>query len=199
MSGCPTKVRLITSCLNVIGNFMSKDENIVWMDLEMTGLDPLQDEIIEVATLITDKDLNIIAEGPEIVVNQPATRFDKMDDWNQNQHTKSGLWEKVLASKYTIEMAEKETLDFIKQHVDPRKAPLAGNSIWQDRRFITIHMKALDQYLHYRMIDVSTFKELGTRWYKDMGTYQKKGSHRAMDDIRESIEELKFYKANMLK
>jgi oligoribonuclease len=176
-----------------------KDSRIVWMDLEMTGLDPLQDDIIEIATLITDKDLNIIAEGPEIIVNQPESRFEKMDDWNQNQHTKSGLWEKVIASTITIEEAEKITLDFIKEHVDERKAPLAGNSIWQDRRFITIHMKNIDKYLHYRMIDVSTLKELGARWYSGMKGYQKKGSHRAMDDIRESIEELKHYKSLMFK
>jgi oligoribonuclease len=178
---------------------MKDNSNIVWMDLEMTGLDPLQDEIIEVATLITDKELNIIAEGPEIVINQPESRFAKMDDWNQNQHTKSGLWEKVLASKVTAEQAEKETLEFIKKYTNPRKAPLAGNSIWQDRRFITIHMKSLDQYLHYRMIDVSTIKELGTRWYSDLQSYQKKGSHRAMDDIRESIGELQHFRKQLFK
>lgn len=178
---------------------MKDNSNIVWMDLEMTGLDPLQDEIIEIATLITDKELNIIAEGPEIIINQPESRFEKMDDWNQNQHTKSGLWEKVIASKVTVDQAEKQTLDFIKEYTNPRKAPLAGNSIWQDRRFITIHMKEMDQYLHYRMIDVSTIKELGTRWYDDMESYKKKGSHRAMDDIRESIEELKFFRKNLFK
>ena len=178
---------------------MSNQQYIVWMDLEMTGLDPLVDEIIEVATLITDKDLKIIAEGPEIVVNQPESRFNKMDNWNQTQHVKSGLWEKVITSKTTIEDAEKETLDFIKAHVNHKKAPLAGNSIWQDRRFITIHMKNLDEYLHYRLIDVSTFKELGKRWYPDIESFPKQGSHRAMDDIKESIEELKFYKMNLMK
>lgn len=173
---------------------------IVWMDLEMTGLDPLVDEIIEVATLITDGDLNLIATGPEIIVGQPEDRFAKMDQWNQNQHTKSGLWKKVLASKVTIEQAEQATLSFIKEHIhEPKSAPLAGNSIWQDRRFMTIHMKELDEFLHYRLIDVSTFKELSKRWYPELKQPTKKGSHRALDDIIESIEELKFYKKNVMK
>lgn len=173
----------------------NKKNIIVWSDLEMTGLDPKTDEVIEIATLITDSQLNIIAEGPEIIINQPESRFEKMDDWNQQHHKTSGLWEKVIKSTITVEEAEKKTLDFIKQYTDKNTAPLAGNSIWQDRRFIVKYMPKIDEYLHYRMIDVSSIKEVIKRWYpKNDSNFKKENSHRALDDIKESIEELKFYK-----
>ena len=178
---------------------MSKDRKIVWMDLEMTGLNPETDEIIEIATLITDSELNIIAEGPELIINQPESRFDKMDEWNQTHHVKSGLWGNVIKSEINIEQAQNQTLDFLKEHVGHKKSPLAGNSIWQDRRFIVKYMPNIDEYLHYRLIDVSTIKELSASWYKDLRYPTKKGNHRAMDDIKESVAELKFYRENVFK
>ena len=171
---------------------------LVWMDLEMTGLDPDKDAIIEIATIITDSDLNVVAEGPEIAIHQEPERFALMDDWNKEQHTKSGLWQKVLNSKISISEAEAETLAFIKRFVGPKESPLCGNSIWQDRRFIYKHMPLVDAYLHYRMIDVSTVKELSRRWYGENGKFTKdKGLHRALEDIRESVEELKFYRQKL--
>ena len=171
---------------------------LVWMDLEMTGLDPEKDTIIEIATIITDGDLNVVAEGPEIAIHQPAERFAQMDDWNKEQHTKSGLWQKVLASKVSLAEAEAQTLAFIKRFVGPRESPLCGNSIWQDRRFIARYMPLVDAHLHYRLIDVSTVKELTRRWYGDEVKYTKeKGLHRALDDIRESVDELKFYRQHI--
>ena len=167
---------------------------LVWMDLEMTGLDPDIDTIIEMATLITDSDLSVVAEGPEIVINQPAARFDGMDEWNREHHTKSGLWQKVIESKVSLAEAEQTTLAFIKEHVGLKESPLCGNSVWQDRRFLVRYMKEVESYLHYRLIDVSTVKELSTRWFPTTKFSKKKGAHRAMDDIRESVEELRFYR-----
>ena len=174
---------------------------LVWMDLEMTGLDPDRDFIIEMATLITDTNLNVIAEGPEIVIRQPESMFKLMDSWNQEHHTKSGLWEKVIHSDVSQQQAETMTIDFIKQHVGPRESPLCGNSIWQDRRFIAKDMKQLDGYLHYRLIDVSTVKLLGKIWHPAALAVMvdKKSSHRALDDIKESIEELKLYRSLLFK
>lgn len=174
---------------------------LVWMDLEMTGLDSDRDVIIEMATLITDTELNIIAEGPEIVIHRRPELFETMDDWNREQHTKSGLWAKVISSVISQDEAEQETLKFLKQHLGPREAPLCGNSIWQDRRFIAKHMKELDAFLHYRLLDVSTIKIVGKMWYpKDSEkSGEKKNTHRALDDIKESIEELKFYRQAIFK
>lgn len=167
---------------------------MVWMDLEMTGLDPEQDTIIEIATLVTDHDLNVVEEGPEIVIHQDQSRFDKMDDWNKEHHTKSGLWAKVVQSTVTLAQAEAETLAFIKKHCGPRESPLCGNSVWQDRRFLARYMQKIDLHLHYRLVDVSTVKELVVRWYPGARFEKKKNTHRAMDDIRESLAELKFYR-----
>lgn len=174
-------------------------QTLVWMDLEMTGLDPERDTIIEIATLITDGELNVIAEGPEIAVYQDPSWFDKMDDWNQEHHTKSGLWAKVIASKVSLAEAEEEILTFIKKHCGLRESPLCGNSVWQDRRFLARYMQKIDQHLHYRLIDVSTVKELGSRWYPGVKYDKKKNSHRAMDDIKESLEELKFYRSEFFR
>lgn len=178
---------------------MISNDAIVWIDLEMSGLNPLQDKILEIATIITDSNLSVIAEGPELTINQPESLFATMDDWNQEHHTKSGLWEKVINSKISLEEAESQTLAFIKKHCSERSAPLAGNSIWQDRRFLSIHMVNLNEFLHYRIIDVSSIKELTKRWYPDKEYKNKKGAHRALDDIKESIEELHYYKANVFK
>jgi oligoribonuclease len=176
-------------------------KKLVWMDLEMSGLDSDRDVIIEMATLITDTELNVIAEGPEIVIRRSQDLFDTMDSWNREHHTKSGLWAKVVSSEVTQEQAEQMTIEFIKQHVGPRESPLCGNSIWQDRRFIAKHMKNLDAYLHYRLVDVSSVKLLGKIWYpaESEKSTDKKSSHRALDDIRESIEELKLYRKLLFK
>jgi len=176
-------------------------KKLVWMDLEMTGLDSDRDVIIEMATLITDIDLNVIAEGPEIVIQRPQELFSSMDAWNQEHHSKSGLWAKVVTSTISQSEAEQQTINFLKQHMGPRESPLCGNSIWQDRRFIAKHMKDLDAYLHYRLVDVSTVKILGKIWYPSESdkTKDKKSSHRALDDIKESIEELKYYRQLVFK
>lgn len=168
---------------------------LVWMDLEMTGLDPERDTIIEIATIITDESLNVVAEGPEIAVHQDASRFAQMDAWNQEHHTKSGLWQKVLASRVSLAEAQAETLAFMKRFTGPKESPLCGNSVWQDRRFLARYMPEIDAHLHYRLIDVSTLKELTRRWYGEDAKYTKeKGLHRALEDIRESVDELKFYR-----
>lgn len=162
----------------------------------MTGLDPETDVIIEIATVVTDSQLNVIAEGPDLVIQRDPALFAKMDSWNQEQHTKSGLWAQVVASTITEAEAERQTLEFIKKYVGHRESPLCGNSIWQDRRFLGRYMKQLEAWLHYRMVDVSTVKELGARWYPQKANQfsKKKNSHRALDDVYESIEELKFYR-----
>jgi oligoribonuclease len=171
---------------------MKNSKNIIWIDMEMTGLDPDVETILEIATIITDPNLNIIATGPEFIIHEPEDRFEKMDLWNQTHHKQSGLWGKVVASNTSLEEAEHKTLAFIKKH-STNHCYLAGNSIWQDRRFIMKHMKKLDKYLHYRMIDVSSIKILADYWFPRL-SFDKKNSHRAMDDIKESIEELKFYR-----
>jgi oligoribonuclease len=169
---------------------------LVWMDLEMTGLDPETDVIIEIATVITDSQLNVIAEGPDIVIKRDPALFSRMDAWNQEQHTKSGLWTAVINSTITESEAEKQTLDFLKKYVAHRESPLCGNSVWQDRRFLGRYMKQVEAHLHYRLIDVSTLKELGSRWHAQKSSQftKKKNAHRALDDVYESIEELKFYR-----
>ena len=174
---------------------------LVWMDLEMTGLEPERDVIIEIATVITDADLNLIATGPEIAIQRDASLFETMDSWNREHHTKSGLWKKVTSSQITESDAENLTLEFIKQHVKEKDSPLCGNSIWQDRRFIARYMRQIDAYLHYRLLDVSTVKIMGKMWYpKELATItEKKSQHRALDDILESIEELKRYRQLILK
>lgn len=171
-------------------------ENLVWIDLEMTGLDPEQDRIIEIATIITDSELNILAEGPSLVVHQVAEVMAGMDEWNVSHHTESGLVERVSNSTFSEAAAEAETLAFVEQYVEPGQSPLCGNTIGQDRRFLCRYMPDLEAYLHYRNIDVSTVKELAVRWRPAVtASVKKTAKHRALDDIRESIEELKVYRA----
>jgi len=169
-------------------------ENLVWIDLEMTGLDPENERIIEIATLITDSQLNYIAEGPNLIINQPIEFLDGMDEWNQKQHGGSGLIEGVKKSSISQQVAEIETLEFISKYVGNKASPMCGNTVSHDRRFLAKYMPDLESYFHYRHVDVSSVKELISRWMNDAQTYEKKGSHRAKDDIKESINELKLYK-----
>ena len=169
-------------------------DNLIWIDLEMTGLDPNNEKIIEIATLITDSDLNIIAEGPNLIISQSNELLDGMDEWNQKQHGSSGLTEQVKKSDITEQIAEIETLEFISKYVGEKVSPMCGNTVSHDRRFLAKYMPSLESYFHYRHVDVSSVKELISRWMNDAQTYDKKGSHRAMDDIKESINELKLYK-----
>lgn len=175
---------------------ISKD-HLVWMDLEMTGLDPRENKIIEVATLITDSNLNIIAESKIYTIHQSEAELNKMDDWNVRTHTASGLIEKVRKSTTTEKQCEEELLAFVKEYVPERTSPLCGNSIWQDRRFLIEYMPTFENYLHYRNIDVSSLKELVRIWKPDL-KYVKKERHEALSDILESIDELKFYRSKIL-
>lgn len=170
------------------------------MDLEMTGLDPTVDVIVEIATLITDDDLNIVAEGPDLVITQSERQLTAMDPFVVEMHTKSGLLTAIRASTITLEQAGAQTLEFIKQHLpEPRTIPLCGNSIGTDRRFLAKYLPEIENHLHYRSVDVSSIKELVKRWYPGLNISRpsKSGSHRALDDVRESIRELKFYRENV--
>ncbi|MBX2846678.1 MAG: oligoribonuclease [Acidiferrobacterales bacterium] len=172
---------------------------LVWMDLEMTGLDPEKDRIIEMATIITDGDLRVIDEGPVIVLNQPQDLLDGMDEWNTRTHNKTGLVQKVKSSRITERQAEIETLDFIQRHTVKNRAPLCGNSICQDRRFLYKYMPELSEWLHYRNVDVTSFKEMARHWSPSiLSGYEKRASHQALDDIKESIEELRYYRNNFI-
>ncbi|MEJ2042426.1 MAG: oligoribonuclease [Reinekea sp.] len=179
---------------------MDKKSNLIWIDLEMSGLKPETDHILEIATLVTDKDLNILAEGPCLVIYQPDSVLEAMDEWCTTHHGESGLTEKVRHSAISVEQAERETVEFLKEWVEPGVSPLCGNSIWQDRRFLIKYMPELDGYCHYRNIDVSTLKELAARWQPDvLAGFSKKGAHRALDDIIESIQELQYYREQLFK
>ena len=174
---------------------------IVWADLEMTGLDPDRERIIEIALLITDGELNTIAEGPHLVIHQSDEILAAMDDWNTKHHGESGLTERVRQSEVTEADAERLVMDFLVAHCDPRTVPLAGNAIHPDRRFLARYMTDVDAFLHYRMIDVSTLKELAQRWYPELYSKRppKRATHRALDDILESIEELRYYRSALFK
>ncbi len=173
--------------------------NLIWIDLEMTGLDTFNDVIIEIATVVTDKDLNKLAEGPVIAIHQPDSVLDGMDEWNQSHHGSSGLVKRVKESSYSAAQAEAETIAFLEQYVPKGASPMCGNSICQDRRFMAREMPVLEDYFHYRNLDVSTLKELAARWKPEvLNDYTKKGAHLALDDILESIEELQFYRKAIL-
>ena len=173
-------------------------ERLIWIDLEMTGLEPASDSIIEVACLVTDSQLNILAEGPELAIRHPLARLEAMDDWNRNTHRKSGLWDRVLASPHSLEQAEALTMEFLNAWVPAGKSPMCGNSICQDRRFLVQHMPRLERFFHYRNLDVSTLKELARRWAPSiLAGFSKKGTHTALSDIRESVAELSYYRASM--
>lgn len=172
-------------------------KGLVWIDLEMTGLDTLNDEIIEIATIVTDQDLNILAEGPVFAIKVSDQKLNGMDDWNTKQHGQSGLIDRVRRSTVTLEQAEAETIAFLNKWVDAGKSPMCGNSICQDRRFMARQMPELERFFHYRNLDVSSIKELCFRWRPDiLRSFEKNGSHLAMDDIRDSIRELKHYRTH---
>lgn len=178
---------------------MSSAGNLIWIDLEMTGLNPERDRIIEIATVVTDSNLHILAEGPVFAIHQDDELLDQMDDWNTKQHNGSGLVTRVKESCIKEHQAENLTLEFLKQHTTEGKSPMCGNSIWQDRRFLSRYMPELEKYFHYRMVDVSTLKELALRWAPRVyNGLQKESRHLALDDIKDSIEELKYYRAHLL-
>ena len=174
--------------------------NLIWIDLEMTGLDPDTERIIEIATIVTDGSLEVLAEGPEIAIHQSAEVLAAMDEWNTEQHGRSGLTERVLASVCMAQEAEERTLAFLERYVPPRTSPMCGNSICLDRRFLHRYMPRLEAFFHYRNLDVSTLKELCLRWAPDKaGRFEKRAEHRALEDIRGSIAELRFYRDELLR
>ncbi|MGL0822424.1 oligoribonuclease [Vibrio vulnificus] len=176
------------------------DQNLIWIDLEMTGLDPDVHKIIEIASIVTDSELNILAEGPVLAIHQSEEELAKMDEWCTNTHTGSGLVERVRGSQITEQEAVEQTIAFLEKWVPKGVSPICGNSIGQDRRFLYRHMPELEVYFHYRYIDVSTLKELTRRWNPEvLKGFSKQGTHLALDDIRESIAELKFYRQTIFK
>jgi len=177
-----------------------KPSYLIWIDLEMTGLDPQNDQIIEIATIITDGSLNIIANGPNLAIHQPEDVLKKMDDWNTKQHQQSGLVERVRQSTITVLEAQKQTLEFVKQYVPARASPMCGNTVCQDRRFLARWMPLLEAHFHYRHLDVSTVKELAKLWAPEVFKgLNKESKHLALDDIKESIDELRYYRDRFFK
>ncbi len=176
------------------------DTHLVWIDMEMSGLEPDTDHILEVALIVTDKDLNLVEEGPVLVVHQSDAVLDAMDNWNKGTHGKSGLIDKVKASTLGDADVEAQMIEFMKRHVGERKSPMCGNSICQDRRFLARHMPKLEAYFHYRNLDVSTLKELAARWRPELKDgFKKANNHTALADIQESIEELKYYRDTFIR
>ena len=179
---------------------MSRKDNLIWIDLEMTGLDPDRHLIIEIATVVTDKELTVLAEGPVVAIHQPDEALAAMDEWNTRQHANSGLTERVRTSETSQAEAERLTLEFLRQHVDQGASPICGNSICQDRRFLIRHMPDLAGYFHYRNLDVSTLKILAKLWLPEVGNrFEKKSVHLALADIHDSIRELRFYREHLFK
>lgn len=179
---------------------MSKDANLIWIDLEMTGLDTDNDRIIEIATIVTDADLNTLAEGPVLAIQQSKSVMDGMDEWNTRHHGNSGLTKRVINSDISMRDAELQTLEFLREYVNDGKSPMCGNSICQDRRFMAREMPELEVFFHYRNLDVSTLKELMNRWRPDLRKgFNKKGAHLALDDVRESIAEMQYYREHFLR
>ncbi len=179
---------------------MLDSENLIWVDLEMTGLDPDRDAIIEMATLVTDKHLNILAEGPVLAIRQSERLLTQMDTWNTQQHEKTGLLHRVRTEGVSVAQAEYETMRFLQAYVSKGQSPMCGNSICQDRRFLVRSMPALEDYFHYRNLDVSTLKELAKRWYPELVKgFHKASQHIAMEDIKDSIAELLYYREHLFK
>jgi len=176
-----------------------REQRLVWIDLEMTGLDIEKESIIEIATIITDGDLNILAHGPNVAITVDESLIEGMDEWNTTHHFESGLVDRIRQHGVSLADAESMTVDFLKEWVDPNTAPLCGNSVWNDRRFLEKEMPNIAEYLHYRMIDVSTIKELARRWYPEVDKYPKKGAHLALDDIIESVEELEYFRTKIFR
>jgi oligoribonuclease len=178
---------------------MNKETNLIWIDLEMTGLDVNKESIIEIATIVTDAQLNELAAGPDLVIHQGDELLDAMDKWNTRQHGKSGLTEAVRESSITLAQAEQETIKFLKKYVEPNKSPMCGNTVYMDRMFLAKYMPKLEAFFHYRHIDVSTLKELARRWCPEAVAKKEENSeHRALSDIRESIDELRHYREQIM-
>ena len=175
------------------------DHNLIWVDMEMTGLVPETHRVIEIATIVTDTNLAVLAEGPVIAIHQEPAQLEAMDEWNTRTHTRSGLVDRVRSSTITEQGAMEATLDFLRQWVPEGKSPMCGNSICQDRRFMARHMPELETFFHYRNLDVSTLKILMQRWRPDLPEAPKQGAHQALEDIRESIEELRHYRTHFLR
>jgi oligoribonuclease len=201
-----SKIFVRAELINHKGCFMSeiqdaksRKQNLIWIDLEMTGLDPEKERIIEIAAIVTDGELNTLAEGPVIAVKQSDALLNAMDEWCTNTHTANGLIERVKASNVSEREAELQTLEFLREWVDPNQSPICGNSIGQDRRFLVKYMPELEAFFHYRNLDVSVLKELALRWNpKVLQGFEKKSTHLALDDIRESIAELKHFRKKFL-
>ncbi|MGX5174823.1 oligoribonuclease [Aliikangiella sp. IMCC44653] len=179
---------------------MQNNSNLIWIDLEMTGLEPNKEKIIEIATIVTDKDLNILAEGPVMAIHQPQALLNEMDEWCTTHHGESGLTQRVIESQISEAEAEKATIAFLQEWVEPGKSPMCGNSIGQDRRFLVRYMPALHDYFHYRNLDVSSLKELAVRWKPQiLSGFSKQNKHLALDDIKESIQELAYYREHFIR